>query len=387
MKAQPIENYESENEILRWFEKESIRKIEFPPDILNDTPTISIDELIERKDHKIIDVRSSWEYQYDRIPGALHFPILENEERHKVGTIYKVLGRPEAIKAALFFAKPKIKKLEKKLSTIKDSKISVYCWRGGGRSKYVYRLLAERGIDVYRIDGGYKRYRNFVFNYLENLDSKNLNFLRICGLTGSGKSALLKEVRTVHSQRALDFEKLANHYGSVFGHIPPLNKKMRIETPSQSRFESELSQHLKRLLEDDAIIYCEDEGARIGKIHLPKQVLHSLKRSKAIWLETSLEKRIEYIRMDYFNTDLDQRSFKLFSEATLKLKRFLGKKLCEELISLLEVQNYDRFIEILLSRHYDKKYSKAESIKPVIKVNGDNIEEAAIEAVTKAASH
>ena len=37
----------------------------------------------------IIDVRSPAEFTDDHIPGALSLPALSNEERAKVGTIYK----------------------------------------------------------------------------------------------------------------------------------------------------------------------------------------------------------------------------------------------------------------------------------------------------------
>jgi hypothetical protein len=50
------------------------------------------DNLETRFDDKqfdlIIDVRSPGEYKLDHIPGALNMPVLNNEERCKVGTIY-----------------------------------------------------------------------------------------------------------------------------------------------------------------------------------------------------------------------------------------------------------------------------------------------------------
>ena len=37
----------------------------------------------------VIDVRSPAEFALDHIPGAVNFPVLNNEERAQVGTLYK----------------------------------------------------------------------------------------------------------------------------------------------------------------------------------------------------------------------------------------------------------------------------------------------------------
>ncbi len=49
-------------------------------DTLNDLAALTFDD--------IIDVRSPAEYAEDHIPGAISLPVLSNEERAKVGTIY-----------------------------------------------------------------------------------------------------------------------------------------------------------------------------------------------------------------------------------------------------------------------------------------------------------
>ena len=37
----------------------------------------------------IIDVRSPAEFALDHIPGAVNYPVLNNEERAQIGTLYK----------------------------------------------------------------------------------------------------------------------------------------------------------------------------------------------------------------------------------------------------------------------------------------------------------
>ena len=44
----------------------------------------------------ILDVRSPAEYNQGHIPGAVNFPLFNNEERALVGTCYKQKGKDEA---------------------------------------------------------------------------------------------------------------------------------------------------------------------------------------------------------------------------------------------------------------------------------------------------
>ena len=47
---------------------------------------------------EIIDVRSPSEFREDHIPGAINFPVLNDEERARVGTIYKQVSAFDAKK-------------------------------------------------------------------------------------------------------------------------------------------------------------------------------------------------------------------------------------------------------------------------------------------------
>ena len=47
---------------------------------------------------EIIDVRSPAEFEEDHIPGAVSYPVLTNEERVIVGTLYKQVSDFEAKK-------------------------------------------------------------------------------------------------------------------------------------------------------------------------------------------------------------------------------------------------------------------------------------------------
>lgn len=84
----------------------------------------------------IIDARSPAEYALDHIPGAINCPVLNDEERAIVGTLYKQVGAFEArrVGGAMVAAN-----LAQHLRTHFADRPErwrplVYCWRGGMRS-------------------------------------------------------------------------------------------------------------------------------------------------------------------------------------------------------------------------------------------------------------
>jgi tRNA 2-selenouridine synthase len=94
----------------------------------------------------------------------------------------------------------------------------VYCWRGGTRSGALASVLQQIGWRANRLDGGYKTYRRAVIDDLAVLPGR-FTWRVICGLTGSGKSRLLRALANAGAQ-VLDLEALAAHRGSVLGNLP-----------------------------------------------------------------------------------------------------------------------------------------------------------------------
>src|SRR4051812_26049516 len=142
---------------------------------------------------EVIDVRSEGEYAEDHVPGALNFPVLNNEERAFVGTIYKQKSSFDAKKigAALVGANISRHLRERLQDRPRDWRPLVYCWRGGGRSGAFAHVLAQIGWQVGQLEGGYKAYRRAVIADLETLPSR-FRWRVVCGLTGTGKSRLLR---------------------------------------------------------------------------------------------------------------------------------------------------------------------------------------------------
>jgi tRNA 2-selenouridine synthase len=95
----------------------------------------------------IVDVRSPAEFADDHMPGALSLPVLSNDERAKVGTIYKQESpfRANRVGGAIV-ARNIAQHLETALADKPKSwRPLVYCWRGGMRSNAMATILSSVG--------------------------------------------------------------------------------------------------------------------------------------------------------------------------------------------------------------------------------------------------
>src|SRR3989338_4501370 len=158
---------------------------------------------------EIIDVRTPAEFAEDHIPGAINCPVLSDEERITVGTLYKQVSPFEARKAgAALVAKNIAHHLQTRFhDRPKSWRPLIYCWRGGQRSGAMSIILSQVGWAAHKLEGGYKTYRREVLDKLEALP-RNFAFLVICGATGSGKSRLLNALAD-SGQQVLDLEMLS----------------------------------------------------------------------------------------------------------------------------------------------------------------------------------
>ncbi|HEY1025301.1 MAG TPA: rhodanese-like domain-containing protein, partial [Sphingobacteriaceae bacterium] len=153
--------------------------------------TLSIQEFLEQtKATPVIDVRTPAEFQQGHIPGAFNIPLFTNEERVMVGTTYKQKSREEAILTGFELVGPKWADfIRHALRIAPGKKIAVHCWRGGMRSGAMAWALNLYGFDVILLEGGYKKFRNWVLNKFHD----KLAIAMLGGLTGSGKTQVLKK--------------------------------------------------------------------------------------------------------------------------------------------------------------------------------------------------
>ena len=79
---------------------------------------------------------------------------------------------------------------DKFLTLSKDTRILVYCWRGGLRSKSLAVILNQCGFNNLKLlKGGYKNFRNLVTTSLNEMIQSH-QYMVLAGNTGSGKEFL-----------------------------------------------------------------------------------------------------------------------------------------------------------------------------------------------------
>jgi len=95
----------------------------------------------------IVDVRSPAEFAEDHAPGAINLPVLDNDERARVGTIYVQESRFLARRVgAALVARNIARHLETALAGKPGSWAPlVYCWRGGQRSNAMATVIEQVG--------------------------------------------------------------------------------------------------------------------------------------------------------------------------------------------------------------------------------------------------
>ena len=116
----------------------------------------------------IIDARTEDEFELDHLPNAVNWPSLTNEERIRVGTLYKQVSPFEANKVGASLVAANISRhIDRHVMALnKDWQPLVYCWRGGKRSGSLALILDQIGFKVTLIEGGYKAFRSALVSDL-----------------------------------------------------------------------------------------------------------------------------------------------------------------------------------------------------------------------------
>jgi tRNA 2-selenouridine synthase len=301
---------------------------------------IDIDEFLELSgSFPIIDVRAPKEFLHAHIPGAINIPLFDDNEREKVGKLYKQKGRDEAILCGLELVGPKLGNLvrEAKKAAV-ENKILVHCWRGGMRSSSMAWLLSTAGMDVKILSGGYKTYRRYV----KSLFQKEAKIIVLGGMTGSGKTEILYELKKLNEQ-VIDLEGIAHHKGSAFGALG------QEEQCSTEQFENLLFEEWKKL-DLNKTIWLEDESQAIGKIRIPEEIFRQIREKPLINIIIPKELRINKLLNEYGNFDKE-----LLINSILKIEKRLGGLNTKIAIESIKNQQINLAIDISLT-YYDKAY-------------------------------
>lgn len=298
---------------------------------------------------EIIDVRSPAEFAEDHIPGAINCPVLDNDERIRVGTLYKQVSPFEARKVgAALAAKNIARHIEERFADRPKSwRPLICCWRGGQRSGSMALIFAQIGWPAHQLEGGYKAYRHQALQWLDELPGQ-LKLRVICGPTGSGKSRLLHALARAGHQ-VLDLEQLANHRGSVLGRLPDLPQ------PSQKWFDTLLLQQI-RGLDPMRPVFIESESKKVGFVTLPDALYRQMHQGDCLLIDVPLAERVRFLLEDY--------AFYLQDPETLIrqlgfLKGLHSGEQMEAWNQMILAGRFDALVADLLAKHYDPLYYRS----------------------------
>ena len=299
----------------------------------------------------LIDARSPAEFADDHLPGAISCPVLSDDERARVGTLYKQVSPFEARKlGAVLVARNIARHIEANfLRQPKSWRPLVYCWRGGQRSGAFQHILREIGWDAHRLEGGYKTWRRQVVTALVELPGR-FRFTVISGATGSAKSRVL-EALAAEGAQILHLEELAAHKGSVLGNLPDEPQ------PSQRSFETRLHQAFSRL-DTQRPVFVEAESRRIGSVQLPNELVAAIRAAPCVRIEASRRARVAFLMRDYAYFLADPR--RLADQLGL-LRNLQSGETIARWQELIDCRDFAKLVDELLELHYDPLYQRSQT--------------------------
>lgn len=342
----------------------------------------------------LLDVRAEVEFAEGRLPEARNLPLLNNKERELVGTTYKQAGQQAAIELgySLISGSTREQRLERwrdlaqnTLAQEKELPL-LYCFRGGLRSKISQEWIREMGFPILRIEGGYKKIRQYFIELIQS-HSGQLPLQVVTGRTGSGKTRFLHALRQaqlwVH-----DLEALAHHRGSAFGgFIEPQPTQVDFE----NRLAVEVLRHQRRATPSTRV-WVEAESRMIGKIVIPEAYFLRLRASPLIVIEESVESRVQLILEEYVISALQkwqkhhagnlELAFQGWSTALrnpiMSISKRLGGVRTQEILRKMDAsieltikseaahfEEHRHWIRYLLDEYYDPYYDRSiEKQKP-----------------------
>ena len=291
--------------------------------------------------HTFIDVRSPREFHEATIPGSINIPVFDDTERAEIGTLYKQVGQEVAKERGLEIFSKKLPDFIGAFKQI-NTPMTVFCWRGGMRSKTAATVLDLMGIHTTRLTGGVRTFRQWVVHELEQEDFPP-TFVVLNGYTGSGKTAILKKL-TDKGFPGLDLENMAGHRGSIFGQIG-------LEPSNQKKFDSLLVHELVRL-KHEPYVFIEGESRRIGKVSMPQFLFDKKENGIQISVHLPIKERVNNILADYE----PQKCPEHFQLAFQIIKKRLHTPIAKQIEDDLAMGAFASATKLLLEHYYDPRY-------------------------------
>lgn len=300
----------------------------------------------------LVDVRSPGEFAQGHIPGAVNIPLFDNEERARVGTIYKQQSQEAAVALGYELVAPKLQwYVEEAAKVARGGPLVVHCWRGGMRSRSFAQHLRDNGLkQVQTIKGGYKAYRTLVLNTF----TRDWSLHILGGYTGSGKTHVIERLMELGHQ-AVDLEGLAHHKGSAFGAIG------QTPQPSSEQFDNDLFEQWRHF-DIRQPVWLEDESCNIGKVNIAIPLFQRMRAAPVYFLDVPREERAVLLAREYAFKDVAP-----LKAAVARISKRLGGLVTQQCMDLLEQRNFYE-VALLTLHYYDKTYRRGLSMRDAAKV-------------------
>nr|WP_227754479.1 tRNA 2-selenouridine(34) synthase MnmH [Stagnihabitans tardus] len=332
-----------------------------------------MEELAAQGFDDIIDVRAPLEFAEDHLPGAISLPVLDDEERARVGTIYKQVSPFTAKKlGAALVARNAARHLEEALADRPGGwRPLVYCWRGGQRSGSFALILGQIGWRVETLKGGYKAWRSLVVRQVHDTPIAPPLFV-LDGNTGTAKTALLARLEAMGHQ-VIDLEGLARHRGSLFGGMGG--------QPSQKAFESALAMQLARLDPSRPLIV-EAESAKVGNLRVPAPLWTAMCRAPRIEVMAPLQARAAYLTGAYADITADPARL---ATVIAQLRPWHSREVIADWLALAEAGAFPPLALALMRDHYDPRYQKhrERSAVPKVTLQAESLDETSLDRLAQ----
>ena len=305
---------------------------------------VTYEQLLKERNYTLIDVRTPKEFQEEPIPGAINIPLLLDDERVDVGTAYKQVSPEKAKELGVQAIAKRLPEVYKEVQKHAKGRLAFYCARGGMRSGSMSALFSALGFTTWKLDGGYRAYREYILKEIPKLN-ENVKYYVLHGKTGIGKTKILQKLDK-KGYSVLDLEKMADHKGSFFGGV--CEKRPQ----SQKRFESLIFDFLYK--NKPEYVLAESESKRIGNVYVPDSIFKSLAEASHLSLDTTLELRGDVIMEDYAGATKEE-----LQECLNRVGRYITPALLSEYTDLLNEGKIKELSKILMKDYYDPLYLKS----------------------------
>lgn len=346
-------------------------------------PMAPADAILEQGPRTLIDLRSPAEYAEDHLPGALNLPLFDDLERAVIGTLYarsspdaafeqgraltlgKITAFTREIAEACAWSLPTVD-LEERVERMTilgmsglerellpspalpgRESVVLYCWRGGLRSRAMVGFLQGLGRrEVLGLEGGYRSYRRCIRERIAAWRAPPSFVLR--GLTGVGKTLVLRALGELRPDWTLDLEGMAGHRSSILGMVG-------LRPASQKLFESRLAQRIRRGFGRVSVV--EGESRKVGDVVLPEPVWRAIDAGVGLELRADRARRVQVLLDDYLATEESRAEL---VQRLPFIEERLGQKWSGELVARLVSGREAELVALLLEHYYDPLYRHSE---------------------------